>query len=91
MKIDYEKVDSIEKAFETVKANITEEKLKKLQVDANITDNGNDCISASGKGFDFTLDFYDDHCAAKLKLSLFLKPFKGKIEGYLEKELRKVL
>lgn len=91
MKIDYEKSGSKEEAFNNVKSNITEAHLEKMQVKADITDNGSDRIDAKGKGFDFNVVFYENYLEMELNLSFMLKPFKSKIVGYLEKEVKKVI
>ncbi len=91
MNIDYVQTSSKEQAFQTVKENITEEKMAKFQVKAKLTDNGTDLISASGKGFDLHLNFSDNSLKLELKLSLLLRPLKGQIEGALAKEIKKVI
>ena len=91
MKIDYVNVSTQEEALKKVKENITEEKLAKFQVSADITDNGVDKLEASGKGFDLYVVFYENYLEVELKLSLMLRPFKSKVESYLEKEVTKVV
>ena len=91
MRIDYDKSSNAKEALANVKANISEEHLEKMQVKAEITDNGSDLLEAKGKGFDFTVNFHDNYLEMDLSLSFMLKPFKGKILGYLEKEVKKVI
>lgn len=91
MRIDYVKSSNKEEAFKSVKAGITPELLEKFQVKADISDNGTDRIDATGKGFDFKVDFLNDHILLDLNLSFMLKPFKSKILGYLEKEVKKII
>ncbi len=91
MRIDYVKSGNATEALENVKTNISEEHLEKMQVKADITDNGSDLLEAKGKGFDLTVKFYENYLDLDLNLSFMLKPFKGKIVGYLEREVKKVI
>lgn len=91
-KIDYNKVKDAMAAFETVKQNITPETLEKFKVKAALDYlKDKNQINASGTGFDLSMKFLDNHAEVDLKLSLLLRPFKDKVLGALEKQLRNIL
>ena len=90
MIISYQKCQSCSEAFSAVKDK-TAGMLEKFQVKADIRDNGQDEIVASGKGFNLVANFRESELELNLKLSLLFRPLKGKIEQYLEKSIKRVI
>lgn len=92
VKIDYKNMTSRDQAYDTVKDFITPELIAKFNVKADIDYNdAGKLVKAKGKGFDFSLDFADDHVLLALKLSILLRPLKGKILSALERQVKKVI
>ncbi len=90
IKVNYDKLDNKNDAYEAVKGAITPELLARFQVKADITYE-DDKISAKGKGFELDLLFDENFCGAKITLSFLLKPLKGKILEGIEKQLKRVV
>jgi len=89
-KIGYKKVKSSQEAFASVKAAITPEYIEKFKVKAKINyDEKKKLITASGMGFNLDINFSDKEVALNLKLSLILRPIKGKVLETLEREIKK--
>ena len=92
IKVSYTNVEDKSAAYAAVKEYITPETLEKWKVKADVNyDDGGQKINAKGKGFELNINFLDTEAQAELKLSLLLKPLKGKIEEGLEKQLRRVV
>ena len=91
MGLAYKKCTSRAEAMKEVKEKTLKGILKAFQVKVDIIDNGVDEIKAKGKGFEIVLSFNESDLKISCKLSLFLRPFKGKIQGVLEKEILKVI
>lgn len=90
--VAYNNADNKEAAYAAVKEYITPETLEKWKVKADVNyDDGGQKVHAKGKGFELNINFLDTEVQAELKLSLLLKPLKGKIEEGLEKQLRRVV
>ncbi len=92
IKASYNKVEDKAAAYQAVKEFITPETLEKWKVKADVNyDDGNQEIHAKGKGFELNINFLDTEAQAELKLSMLLRPLKGKIEENLEKQLKRVV
>jgi hypothetical protein len=92
LKIDYVKMSNKDEAYTKVKEFITPDLIAKFNVKAEFDYNEADKkIKAKGKGFDFALDFQEDHVNLDLKLSLLLKPLKGKVLDALERQVNKII
>lgn len=92
IKASYNKVGDKTAAYQAVKEFITPETLEKWKVKANVDYNdGKQEIHAKGKGFELNINFLDTEAQAELKLSMLLRPLKGKIEENLEKQLKRVV
>ena len=90
LKIPYANVANKDEAMKKVKGAITPEMLEKFKVKADIT-HDDDCVAATGKGFDLKATFEEDHCAVKLELGFLFKPLKGKILEGLQKQFKKII
>ena len=90
MEIAYSRCESKSQAFEVVKKG-TPVILEKFQLKADIADNGEDEIKATGRGFDLVARFGESKVDIALKLSLVLRPLKGKIEDALQKSVAKMI
>ena len=83
-KYSKDKVDAYNKA----KDIITSDYFSQWDIEVDI-----DCvdefprITAQGKGFRLEINFEDTICEAYVELAFMLKPFKGKIEKVISKEL----
>lgn len=92
IKIDYKQVENKDQAFDAFKENVTPEAIEKYQVKADFDyRKDQNKIQAKGKGFDFTVEFKEDHAALDLNLSFLLKPLKGKILDSLERQITRIL
>ena len=91
MVITYKKCTSRAEALKNLKGTMLKEMLKTFQVKADITDNGVDEMKVKGKGFNVVVNFNESDLHVSCKLSLFLRPFKGKIEHILKKEILKFI
>jgi len=92
LKVNYSKVDNKAAAFQAVKGHITPELIAKFKVKADIDYNEKDSkISAVGKGFELNINLTDSFAEATIKLSLVLRPLKGKILEGIEKQLTRVV
>ena len=90
LSIAYNKATSMTEAFDLAKEQITPEYVAKFKVKSEISyerDNGK--MIATGKGFTLTLNFSESECEVSLKLSLLLKPLRGKILEAVERKLQK--
>lgn len=80
-----------EEAFTSVESFLTPENLKEFNVNATITKDKPNSMSAKGKGFTVDFNFFENKLEGKVTLSFLLKPFKGKILHILEKNLKKLV
>jgi hypothetical protein len=92
LEVRYEKVASSSEAWDAVKSHITPELIAKFKVKADVDYNeANKKIKAKGKGFELNINLLDDKAVADIKLSLLLKPLKGKVLEGIEKQLKRVV
>lgn len=92
LNIQYSKVQDKDEAFQKVKAAITPETVERFKVKADFDyDDSSREIKAKGKGFELWMNFSENEAHVKLKLSMLLKPFHGKIMEGLEKQLKRVI
>ena len=92
VKIDYVQTQTSDEAYGRAKESITAEKIEKYQVKADLDyQDSNKVIVAKGKGFTLTASFQDAHMDLDLNLSMFLKPLRGRIEGSIAKEFKRIL
>jgi|GEM_PF-1005758 len=90
--IPYGKKIDKEKAYSKLKSKLDNGALDKLKVKANLYYNDEDCtISAQGKGFKFSIDFFDEDAKCDLELGLFLKPMRSRIEESLKDKIKKAV
>lgn len=90
--IAYNKGQSKEEAYESVKSAITPETIEKFKVKADIIyKDESKQIVASGKGFDLNIDFLDGKALVKLNLSLILRPLKSTILASIEKQVTRIV
>lgn len=88
--VPYSKSANKEEAFENAKSQITPEYIEKFKVKADIDyDKDGGVICATGKGFELRLVFTDSETQVAAKMSLLLRPFKGKIIETIERKLQK--
>lgn len=90
LKVNYDQLATKEEAYEAVKGAVTPEMLSKFQVKADL-DYQTDKIIASGKGFSLEMSFEETFCEVNIKLSLLLKPLKGKVLEGVEKQLKRII
>lgn len=91
-KYEYSKEMSAEEAYNEVKRIINEDLLKKFSIKGKIDHNDSkQTIAVDGKGFGLNMQFSSGYLEYDLKLSLMLKPLKGKVVEGLEAQLKKVL
>lgn len=92
LKVNYNKVSTKEEAYAAVKGHITPELMEKFKVKAKVDYNEfAHKIVANGKGFELNIELLDDHVTATIKLSLVLRPLKGKVLDGIEKQLKHVV
>jgi hypothetical protein len=92
MKVPYKKCKNEHEAFKKAQNVVTKEYLGRWNVDAEVKiSKHNGTISAKGKGFDLSINFFSQHCEAKLDLAFLLRPFQKKFEGIIVGELEKHL
>lgn len=92
LKVNYSKVNDKAEAYKAVKEHITPELISKFKVNADIDYKDNEKkITAVGKGFELNIELLDSSVEATIKLSLLLRPLKGKILEGIEKQLKKVV
>tara|TARA_B100001971_G_C18268036_1_gene596530 strand:+ start:106173 stop:106451 length:279 start_codon:yes stop_codon:yes gene_type:complete len=92
MKISYEKVTNKEEAYTAAKSAITPDLIDRFKVKADINyDDANSVVSAKGKGFDLSIQFYETECEVKLDLSFMLKPLRSKIEEGIQKQVKRIV
>jgi hypothetical protein len=92
LKVNYEKVTSKSEAYTAVKGHITPELIEKFKVKAKVDyQESKSKIVAIGKGFELNISLLDDCAEATIKLSLLLRPLKGKILDGIEKQLKRVV
>jgi len=90
--VKYEKCANADEAWIAVKSHITPELIEKFKVKADVDYmEAQKKIKAKGKGFELNIDLLDDRARAEIKLSLLLKPLKGKILEGIEKQLKRVV
>lgn len=92
LNVKYQKVTNKEEAYSAIKGHITPELLEKFKVKADVDyrDSKHE-IYAKGKGFELNISLLDDEAQATIKLSLVLRPLKGKILEGIEKQLKQVV
>ena len=90
LSIKYNKAKSMGEAFDLAKEQITPEYVAKFKVKSEISyDPEKGIMIATGKGFTLTLKFIESECEVTVKLSLLLKPLRGKILEAIERKLQK--
>jgi hypothetical protein len=90
--VSYKKVTSADEAFEVVSKKITPDKIEQFKVKAELDyDKEGKKITASGKGFDLYINFSETELTLDLKLSLVLRPLKGKVLATISKQLANVI
>ena len=92
IEVKYSQVTDSSEAWVAVKAHITPELIAKFKVKAAVDyQEAEKKIKAKGKGFELNINLLDDKATAEIKLSLLLKPLKGKILEGIEKQLKRVV
>jgi hypothetical protein len=92
IKIEYIQTKTSDEAYGKAKVTITPEKIEKYQVKAQLDyQDGSQTIIAKGKGFTLTAQFNETDMDLDLNLSIFLKPLRGRIEGSIAKEFKRIL
>ncbi len=92
IEVKYDKCSNAQEAWTAVKGHITPELIEKFKVKAQIDYvEAKKQINAKGKGFELNIDLLDDRAKAEIKLSLLLKPLKGKVLEGIEKQLKRVV
>lgn len=90
--VSYKKFSDKASAFAHVKENFNKQSLAKYKVQPDLSFNESDYqVLAEGKGYTITLDFTDSQVEIGMKLSLLVRPMKGKILDLLQKELGTIL
>ena len=88
--IPYKKAKTSSDAYSSIKAAITPAYIEKFKVAAKINyDEKKKTITAEGTGFTLEIFFTDIEVQLNLKLSLLLRPIKGKVIETLEREIKK--
>jgi hypothetical protein len=88
--IAYKKSKNAAEAYANVKGAVTKEYIDKFKVSAKIKyDEKKKLIVAEGTGFTLEIGFSDKEVELNLKLSLILRPIKGKVLETLEREIKK--
>lgn len=90
LKVNYKVANDKNEAYQLALKEITPEYVAKFNIPCEISnDESKNIIEATGKGFTLSILFTDSSAEVSLKLSLMLKPFKGKvlekIQGKLER------
>jgi hypothetical protein len=93
IEISYKSCKSKEEAFEKTKEVVTSEIVStKFGVTAKlIYDFDSMSAQATGKGFTIDFNFLENSLTGKIKLSLLLKPLRGKIIKVLNRQLESIL
>jgi hypothetical protein len=92
LKVNYDKTNSKSEAFMAVKGHITPDLIEKFKIKAKVDyQESKNKIVATGKGFELNIELLDDYATATIKLSLLLRPLKGKILDGIEKQLKSVV
>jgi hypothetical protein len=87
LSFDYQKVSSIDEAFESIKSFVTPENIAKFKVKAEIEyDRPGKKMVATGTGFSLTVTFTDSKVDVDLKLSFILRPLRSKVLSTIEEE-----
>ena len=89
LKVNYTHTSNQAEAFQAAREQITPEYIAKWNMKADISYNEPNSIIADGKGFTLTLNFKEYAVEVSCKLSLMLKPFKGKVLDTVEGKLKK--
>ncbi|MDD0853120.1 polyhydroxyalkanoic acid system family protein [Halobacteriovorax sp. GB3] len=90
--VSYDKATDKFNAWDLAKAQITPEYVEKFKVKAEIAyDRDGAKMEATGKGFTLSLVFDENECKVAIKLSMFLKPLKGKVLEAVENKLKKTI
>jgi hypothetical protein len=88
--IVYKKSKNAAEAYTNVKGAVTPEYIEKFKVSAKIKyDEKKKLIIADGTGFTLEISFTEKEVGLNLKLSLILRPIKGKVLETLEREIKK--
>ena len=88
-KVNYFNTSTKADAYKAACEQITPEYIAKWNMKADIAYNEPNSITAEGKGFTLTLNFTETAVEVTCKLSLMLKPFKGKVLDTVESKLKK--
>ncbi len=89
LKVNYNHTSNKTDAYSAAREQITPDYIAKWNMKADIAYNEPNSITAEGKGFTLTLNFTDSAVEVSCKLSLMLKPFKGKVLDTVEYKLKK--
>ncbi|MAF79085.1 MAG: hypothetical protein CME63_11735 [Halobacteriovoraceae bacterium] len=89
LKVSYNHTSNQTEAYKAACEQITPDYIAKWNMKADISYNEPKSIVAEGKGFTLTLNFTDSAVEVACKLSLMLKPFKGKVLDTVENKLKK--
>lgn len=89
MKIRYNTAKNINEAFEKVQRFVTPALFQKYNINPRV-DYQKDInrIVATGQGFEFKINFYEQDLEFDLDVGLLLRPFKGKILEKIENEIK---
>ena len=88
--VEYKQSKNQKIAFNKAKKRLSPNLFKQYKIEVDLSfDDENFQILGTGKGFDVSCYFYNDHLQFDVNLSLLLRPLKGKIESSILKELEK--
>ncbi len=92
VKVKYTKTEGSDAAYNAAKGFLTPEMISNFKVKAAVDyQDSNKLINAKGKGFELNISFLDDAAEVTLKLSMLLRPVKGKVLSTIEKHLNSVV
>ncbi len=92
LRIDYQKANGAQEAYELVKKNLTADVIAKFNVKADLVyDDKKREMQAKGKGFTLLMTFAEKEMDVDLDVSFFLVAMKGIVLSKVEKMLRGLL
>ncbi len=90
--INYKVANDRDEAYQMALKEITPDYVAKFNIPCDISqDDSRKVIEASGKGFTLTINFTESSAQVSLKLSLMLKPFKGKVLEKIQSKLERTV
>jgi len=92
VKVKYNKLDNPDAAYQAAKSFLTPEMIATWKVKATVNyQDSSRLINAKGRGFELNICFLDDAAEVTLKLSILLRPVKGKVLSTIERHLSEVV